>query len=156
MVNYDDNGHLGFLRCYKRIASSYYIRNHTSHLKAFLKHCASCNINQTHQHPTYGNLQHILSSSIPFHSVTMNFILALSLSRNGKDNLITVSCKFAKRILLILGHLKWRAAEWALALLKQLEVAELGLPKVIISDWVKKFLSALWTSWFQRLRVKLL
>ena len=86
----------------------------------------------------------------------MDFILALPLSHTGKDNLMTVTCKFAKRILLIPGHSEWGAAEWASALLEHLQVGEWGLPKVIISDRDKKFLSALWTSLFKRLGVKLL
>lgn len=59
-ANHDKNGHLGFFRCYERIASSYYIRNLSAHLKVYLKHCSSCNVNQTRRHPTYGNLQPIL------------------------------------------------------------------------------------------------
>lgn len=86
----------------------------------------------------------------------MDFILALPLSYTGKNSLMTVTCKFAKRILLIPGHSKWGAAEWALPLLEQLQVAEWGLPKVIISDRDKKFLSALWTALFKQLGVKLL
>lgn len=119
-ANHDENGHLGFLRCYERVASSYYIRNLSAHLKAYLKHCAACNVNQTRRHPTYGSLQPTLSPPTPFHSVTMDFILALPLSHNGKDNLMTVTCKFAKRVLLIPGHSKWGVAEWASALLEQL------------------------------------
>lgn len=52
-ANHDENGHLGFLRCYERVSSSYYIRNLSAHPKAYLKHCASCNVNQTRRHPTY-------------------------------------------------------------------------------------------------------
>lgn len=155
-ANHDENGHLGFLRCYERVSSSYYIRNLSAHLKAYLKHCASCNVNQTRRYPSYGNLQPILSPPMPFHSVTMDFILGLPLSRNGKDNLMTVTCKFAKRILLVPGHSKWGAGEWASALWEQSQIAEWGLPKVIISNHDKKFLSALWTSLFRRLGVKLL
>lgn len=69
---------------------------------------------------------------------------------------MTVTCKFAKRTLLISGHSRQGAAELALALLEQLQVAEWGLPKVITSDRDKKFLSALWTALFKRLGVKLL
>lgn len=123
-ANHDDNGYLGFLRCQERVASSYYIRNLSTHLKAYLKHCLACIINQTRCHLTYGNLQPILSPAIPFHSVAMDFILALPLSHTGKDNLMTVTCKFAKRISLIPGHSKWGAGEWASALLKQLQIAK--------------------------------
>ena len=92
---------------------------------------------------TYGNLQPILSPPILFHLVTIDFILALPLLHTGKDNLMIVTYNFAKRILLIPGYSKWGPTEWVSALLEHLQVGEWGLPKVIISDQVKKFLSAL-------------
>lgn len=120
--NHNDNGYLGFLYYYEKIASLYYIWNLSAHLKAYLKHCIFCNINQTCRYPTYRNLQPILSSPIPFHLLTMDFIIALPLLWTEKNNLIIVTCKFTKRILLILGHSKWGVAKWALALLEQLQL----------------------------------
>ena len=51
-VNHDENGHLRFLCYYKKIASSSYICNFSSQLKAYFNHYPFCNINQTCRHLT--------------------------------------------------------------------------------------------------------
>lgn len=155
-ANHDAQSHLGFARCYERVASTYYIRCLSNALKVYLKHCPTCQVSQTRRHQPYGNLQPILSPPIPFHSVTLDFILALPPSHSGMDNLMTVTCKFSKRVILIPGRSTWSASQWAAALLQRLQVAEWGLPKVIITDRDRKFLSDLWASLFTRLGVKLL
>ena len=58
---------------------------------------------------------------------------------NGKDNLMTVKCKFVKRILLILRDSRLGTAEWVLSLLEQLQITKCILPKVILSDRDKGF-----------------
>lgn len=103
-ANYNKNGQLQFLCCYKRIASSDYICNLLAYRKVYFKHCLFSNINPTCQHPTYKNQQAILSLPISFHSVAIEFGCASSVSHIGKDKLITITCKIAKRILRIPGH----------------------------------------------------
>lgn len=155
-ITYDENGHLGFAKVYERIINSFYICNLTEKLKDYLKHCLQCQINQTRRHKPYGSLQPILSPPIPFHTLTIDFILALPQSILGLDCLMSVTCKFSKRVSLIPGKNTWSAGEWSSALLERLEIADWGLPKVIISDRDKKFLSQLWEGLFCKLGVKLL
>ena len=104
-----DESHVEFARCYEKIASFYYIRNLSRYLRDFLKHCLKCQIFQTRRHRFYDSLQLILTSSIFFHTITIDFILILLSSFTTKkfDCLMSISCKYSKRILMILEKIIW-------------------------------------------------
>lgn len=140
---HDGNSHLGFARTYERIASSFYVCNLTEKLKEYLRHCLECQVHQTRQHKPYGSLQPVLSPPVPFHMLIIDFILALPQSHTGLDSIMSVTCKFSKRVSLVPGKNTWAANDWSDALLERLEIADWGLPKIIISDRDKKFLSQL-------------
>jgi len=61
-------------------------------------------------------------------------VLALPKSKNGFDTVMSVTCKFSKRVTLIPGKKTWSAKQWAEALLERLWLADWGLPKIILSD----------------------
>lgn len=104
-----DSSHGGFARYYERVSSSYFIKNLTGHLKDYLKNCPECQINQTRRHRPYGKLQPILSTPIPFHTITLDFVLALPASQAGLDYAAGLDCmmsvtdKFSKRTSIIPG-----------------------------------------------------
>ena len=104
-----DENHVEFARCYEKIASSYYIRDLFRYLRDFLKHCFKCQIFQTRRHRSYDSLQLILTSSIFFHTITIDFILILfsSLTTKKFDCLMSISCKYSKRILMIFEKIIW-------------------------------------------------
>ena len=68
---------------------------------------------------------------------------------------MSVTCKFSKRVTLVPGTDKYTASQWAHALLERLWIADWGLPKVIISDRDRKFLSGFWAGLFEKLSVRL-
>ena len=102
--NHDD-----FARCYEKISTSYYIRNLIKYLREYLKHYLKCQIFQTRRHLLYEFLQFILISSILFHIIIINFILVLFFSINNYNCLMTIICKYFKRIFLIFENIKWFA-----------------------------------------------
>ena len=155
-VAHTAEGHMGFARCYERVAGSWYIRGLTRYLRDYLKHCPECLVYQTRRHAPYGSMQPIYSPPVPFHTITIDFVLALPLSVEGFDSAMSVTCKFSKRVTLAPGKTTWKALDWAVAMLERLELGDWGLPKVILSDRDPKFLSELWTALFERLHVKLL
>ena len=144
-----DNEHLEFDRTYEKLISVWYIRNFAKHLKSYLKHCSACKINRTKKHKLYESLQFILSSSIFFHTITINFVLVLSMTFTSMNNIMSVTCKFSKRITIILDIDTWNAAQWATALLKRLNFANWDFSKVIISNKDRKFFSKLWIFLFE-------
>ncbi len=150
------DGHPGFARCYDRISSSWYIRGLSRYLRDYLKHCPECQVYQTRRHAPYGSLQPILTPPVPFHTISIDFILALPRSAEGYNCAMSVSCKFSKRITLIPGKVTYSAFQWGEVLLDRLDLADWGLPKAIISDRDRKFLSDMWTAMFRKLGVNLL
>ena len=151
---HDKNFHSGFHTTYARIAPSVYIRGLTKHLQTYLKHCSSCQLNQTHRHPTYGELNPIATPAIPFHTIAMDFIVTLSFYE-GRNMLLIVTCKFIKKKLLVPGFDEWFAADWANVFLVTLISHDWGIPVAIISDRDSKFMSAFWKAIFERLGTNL-
>ena len=149
-------GHPGAARTFERAASSWYIRKLGHHVQEFVRHCPECLVYQTRRHSPYGSLQPIQNPNVPFHTISMDFILVLPRSREGYDSVMSVTCKFSKRVTLVPGKKTWTAKQWAEALLERLWIADWGLPKVILSDRDKKFLSDFWSTLFNRLGVQLL
>ena len=151
-----DSNHSEFDRTYQIIVSFYYIKNLSSHIKNYLKHCSKCTINQTKRHKSYEVLQSILSLFVSFHIITIDFVLVMSLFHTDMNNVMTITCKFFKRIVIISNKDTWNAFEWTVALLHRLNIANWELSKVIIFDRNRKFLSNLWIKLFQQLEIDLL
>ena len=150
------DGYPGYERCFQIIARSWYVRRLGRHLREYLRHCPECLVYQTRRHQPYGSLQPILTPSVPFHTITPDFIVSLSESYEGLDTILSCTDKFTRRITLIAGVNKWKAKDWALALLDRLAIADWGLPSAIISDRDRKFVSKLWETIFRLLGVNLL
>ena len=95
--------HPGFARCHEIISRSWYIRELTKILRAFIRHCPQCLALQTRRHASYGFLQPIYLSSVPFFTLTLDFILALPLTADGYNALMFVTYKFSKKVTIIEG-----------------------------------------------------
>lgn len=151
-----EEGHPGFSRCYQIIVRSWFIRGLTKLLRSFIRHCPQCLALQTRRHPPYGSLQPIQSSPVPFFTLTLDFVLALPLTKEKFNAIMSVTCKFSKRVTLIKGANTWSAEDWAHAFLKRLDLIDWGLPGELITDRDPKFLSRFWKALFTRLGVNLL
>jgi hypothetical protein len=111
---------------------------------------------ETRRHKEFGSSQPILTPSIPFHTLTIDFVLCLPKSPEGLDCILTITCKFSKRKGLVPGKQTWTAKEWAAAFLRALLVGDWGIPCVIISDRDRKFVSDIWKAIFDTLKTDLL
>ena len=101
---YNKIGYPGYTRIYKRLTEGLYIFNIATKLHEFIRHYPYCQMNQTPRHRLYSSLQLIYSPSRPFHTLTIDFILALPISvPNSYDCTISVTNKFAKAITFIPG-----------------------------------------------------
>ena len=61
-------------------------------------------VNQTRGHKPYGELNPIASPPIPFHTITLDFIVGLPKANDGSNAVLTVTDKFTKRVTLIPGQ----------------------------------------------------
>ena len=110
-VAHDENHHCGFHRAYARISGSLYIRHLAKRLRRYIKHCRKCIENQTVRHAPYDELHPIKSIALPFHTITIDFILALPENPDGMNAVLTTTDKFSKRISLLPGKTTWSAPE---------------------------------------------
>ena len=53
----------------------------------------------------------IESPPVPFHTLAMDFILGLPLSKAGEDCIMTVTCKFSKLVTLLAGKTTYSAKD---------------------------------------------
>ena len=148
--------HVGFAKCWDSISRQWYIRNLTKKLRDYLRHCPQCQLYQTPRHLPHGSLQPILTPPTPYHTLTIDFILAIPRSTKGYDVIMSVTDKFSRKVTLIPGKSIFNAEDWAIRFLRRLQKIDWGLPKQIISDRDRKFLSDFWKTLFSKLGVKLL
>ena len=146
--------HVDYSRCYDKISFNYYIRELFKYFRDYLKHCSNCLMYQTKRHRFYDSLQFILTSSIFFHIITMNFILILFKSRNDFHCAMSIICKFIKSVIVIFDSVKWSTNQWISALLKRLNFMNWNISKIIISNRDRKFLFDFWIQIFQRLEIR--
>ena len=131
-------------KCYEQIVSTWYIRDLTRQLRDYLKYCSKCQINRIKRHQSHDSLQFILSSIIFFHTFNLNFIFALSISRVEQFNVvISITCKFTKRIIIVLNKNIWTIVQWNRILLNQFDFDDWKLFKMLIFDRDRKFMKNL-------------
>jgi hypothetical protein len=68
---HDHSSHAGFEKAYKKLRPNYYIKNLASSLRAYIRSCPACQVNNTLRHKPYGLLQPIASPATPFEMVTL-------------------------------------------------------------------------------------
>ena len=96
-----DFNHSEFDRTYQNVVSCYYIKSLITHVKRYIKHCLKCVTNQIKKHKSYDFLQSILFSSISFYTIIIDFVFAISRFYTDMNNIMTITCKFFKRIVII-------------------------------------------------------
>ena len=150
------NDHFDFVKCYERMSIFYFIRDLFKQLRNYLRHCSNCQIYQIRRHKSYDFLQSILSISMLFHTFIIDFILILFKSREEFDVVMSIICKFFKRIICVLKKFIWTITQWIKTLLNRFDVVDWNISKIIISNKDRKFISELWIELFRQLNVKLL
>ena len=156
MIHDEFNEHAGFDRTYEQIINSWYIRELSKQLTDYLKHCSKCQVNRIRKHKSYDSLQSILSSFIFFYTLTIDFVLILSTFHTDMNNVMTITNKFKKRVIIVPDKNIWIAIIWVKALFDRFNLTNWDFFKIIISNKNRKFLSDLWSTLFSQLNVKLL
>lgn len=88
--------------------------------------------------------------------LTLDFVLARLLTKQGFNAIISVTCKFSKWVTLLKRVNTWSAEQWVQVFLQRLDLIDWGLPREPITDRDPKFLSKFWAELFAKLGVKLL
>ena len=114
---HDGNSHVGFHRAYQRITETLYMQGLSRRLRLYIAACPLCQLNQTKRHRPYRQLVPIAPPPIPFHTIGIDFIMHLP-SVNGFNTVLSITCKFTKRIGGVPGKKEWGAKKWARELLR--------------------------------------
>ena len=153
---HDELGHAGYHCMHERFIQGLYLHRLPTKLHDYIRHCPTCQLNQTARHRPYGSLQPIITPPYPFYTMTIDFILAMSATDEGFNCFLSVTDKFSKRVTFAPEKDNWTTKQWAKALMGQLDFAGWGVPKIILSDRDPKFLSSLWKGLFKALKVELI
>ena len=114
-------GHVSRDKCHEIITRQWFILGLDRKLREYIRHCPKCQLYQTQRHQPHGALQPILSPPTPFHTLSIDFILALPVSEKGYETAMSVTCKFLRKITIIAGKSTYTASQWAEVLLRRLQ-----------------------------------
>ena len=108
VIAHDDNSHVGQHRVYQRLLNFVYMLRMSRKLHMYIKHCSSCQLNQTKRHRSYEKLKPLSTSDLSFHTLIMNFVVALF---DEYDALLTIICKFFRKLMLIVEKITHTATQ---------------------------------------------
>ena len=108
---HDQTHHDNFYRIYDKIISSIYIRQLSQRFRTYINHCFDCQFNQIKRYFIYEKLTSIIISNISFYIVIINQIITFSIVRIDFNILLTIICKFTKRILFIVDKNTWNISK---------------------------------------------
>ena len=126
------------------------------YLRSYLQHCSQCKTYQTKKHVSYEFFQFILILSMSFHTITLNFILTLSKTSEKFDTIMSMFCKYSKKITIVFDKSTWTTSQWKKVLLNKLNIVDWEISKIIIFDKNRNFLSDMWIVIFKKFDVRFL
>jgi len=113
---HDGEGHIREYKILHYLNSVVVIRQVASKVKKYLKYCVSCQLTSRPRHKPYGDYHPIVTPNIPFHTITMDFIVAIPPTLTGSNMVLTIVDKASKAIQLIAGKDTGTAKDWGKAL----------------------------------------
>ena len=100
-MTHDEMRHCRFDRVFEHF-HELTINKTSCQLQVYINKCSDCDKNQIHYHKFYNDFQSILSLSISFHTLTINFIFTLLVFEENYNVMLIITNKFIKNIQLIL------------------------------------------------------
>ncbi|MEZ0209072.1 MAG: DDE-type integrase/transposase/recombinase, partial [Candidatus Paceibacterota bacterium] len=135
-------GHLGARRTVERVREDFTWPNLRDMVKGYVKSCVTCQRAKKRRHPPHGLLKPIVSSSVPWTTISMDFVTGLPVCK-GYNAILTVVDRFSKMVRFLPVRKKMTAGEVARVFVDSIFSLH-GLPDSVISDRDKTFMSAFW------------
>jgi len=143
--HHDVAGHLGRHKNLESLQRHFYWPCMKKSVTAYIKTCVPCQRNKASNQKPAGLLQPL---AIPMHkweSISMDFVVALPVTKNGYDAIMTVVDRLTKMVHFVPTRVNATAADVAALFFDEI-VCLHGLPKDIVTDRDPKFTSELWTT----------
>ena len=143
-------GHVGALKCHSDIAQRFFWPRMRKSIVKFVHSCVACQANKPDSHPPVVARQPQQVPPHRWHTVAMDWITGLPVTKRGFDAILTVTDVVSGRARFLKAHSQDDAAASAQLFLDEI-YCQHGLPEVIISDRDPKITSEFW----QQLMTKL-
>ena len=144
-------GHQGAERTTKRY---YYWPGMDEDVRAFVQTCPVCQRAKGSNQKPLGLLQPLPIPERKWQSISMDFVVQLPKTSEGYDAIMTVLCRFSKRVHFIPMNTDATAKEVAKLYFREIW-KDHGLSESIVSDRDPKFTSKFWQALFKLLGSKL-
>jgi len=114
---HDQENHRGIEKTYARAIARFFAPHMFRQVKRYIGHCPKCVINRTLRHKPHGETQLISTPSIPFQTLTIDFILGLPPSKkfaHGEEEFkaaMTATDKFTKAVMILSSKDTYTALE---------------------------------------------
>ena len=123
-------------------------------LRFYLRHCSTCQLNQTKRYKSYNELISISFSSFSFYIIIMNFILILS-NMNDNDTMFILIDKISHQLQFIIDKVIFFVFDWVNVVMNRVQLINWNISKIIIFDRDSKFTFEFWIVFFHRLNTNL-
>jgi hypothetical protein len=141
-------GHVGVSKMIELVRRKYFWPKQIAHIKQYVQSCHKCQSNKSENASKKGLLQPLPVPVYRWHTVTMDFITQLPVTRTGFDAIMVVQDKLSKMPHFIATHTNANAVQTAKLFFSNV-VRYHGIPSVIVSDRDSKFTSLFWRTLFR-------
>ena len=138
------SGHLGRDKTYLRLQKIVYWPQMHEEVSVYCKTCEVCQAVKPSRQNKIGLLQpHDVPPRL-FHTITIDFILALPMTKNGHTGILGITDSLSGLVQLIPTVTEVRAEESARLMYDHWTTKGMGIPEKIISDRDPRFISEFW------------
>ena len=146
------SGHQGRDKTLELITRKFEWPDSRTFVMDYIASCGPCTRNKPRRHKPYGLLQSLPIPEQPWHSISMDHIEQLPLSR-GHDSILVVVDRFSKMAIFIATTVTATSKDLAGEFLRFV-ASKHGCPQDIVSDRGSKFVSKFWRAVTERLGIK--
>ena len=146
-------GHMGIAKTQSSLQKSHFWPAMWRDIKNYVKTCRSCQSSKPNLHPSVVPPQPIVPPTSRWHTISMDFVTSLPVTKAGFDAILTVTDILTDRVVLIKTKTSATAEDTAQLFAEHI-FCKFGMPLVTISDRDPKFTGDFWQALMKKLGTK--